>query len=173
MRNNNTYKKYNLKKKEIRKNKILNTWLKIKPKCNQCNNDIDFEKYYSNNNRKSLNLYCNANCQKKYYYRTNLKRKLMHTLRCRLKIFVKQRNYKKNASITLMLGCSPSELRTYIENQFIKGMSWDNWALKGWHIDHIKPLASARTEEELLKLCHYTNLQPLWAYDNLSKGTKF
>ncbi len=51
-------------------------------------------------------------------------------------------------------------------------MSWDNHTKYGWHIDHIIPLASAKTEEELKSLCHYTNLQPLWAKENLSKGAK-
>ena len=49
-------------------------------------------------------------------------------------------------------------------------MSWDNYG--EWHIDHIIPLASATTEEGVLKLYHYSNLQPLWAKDNLSKGSK-
>jgi hypothetical protein len=49
-------------------------------------------------------------------------------------------------------------------------MSWENHG--EWHIDHIVPLSSAITEEELRKLSHYTNLQPLWATDNLSKGSK-
>jgi hypothetical protein len=49
-------------------------------------------------------------------------------------------------------------------------MNWDNYSFRGWHIDHIIPLTSAKNEEELIKLCHYTNLQPLWAKDNLSKG---
>ena len=49
-------------------------------------------------------------------------------------------------------------------------MSWENHG--EWHIDHKKPLASAKTEEELKKLCHYTNLQPLWALDNIRKGAK-
>jgi hypothetical protein len=49
-------------------------------------------------------------------------------------------------------------------------MSWDNQGQ--WHIDHIIPLASAKSEEELYKLCHFTNLQPMWAVDNIKKGSK-
>jgi hypothetical protein len=53
-------------------------------------------------------------------------------------------------------------------------MSWDNWTTDGWHIDHIKPLASfdLTDRQQLLLACHYTNLQPLWAIDNLSKGDR-
>lgn len=51
-------------------------------------------------------------------------------------------------------------------------MSWDNHSVFGWHVDHIVPLNSANTEDELYKLCHYTNLQPLWASENISKGDK-
>jgi len=58
----------------------------------------------------------------------------------------------------------------YIEKQFTKGMSWKNHG--EWHIDHIIPLSSAKTEKELYELCHYTNLQPLWKTDNLSKNNK-
>ena len=69
-----------------------------------------------------------------------------------------------------ILGCSYSELAAHLEQQFRSGMTWDN---RGeWHIDHIVPLASAQTEEEVLSLCHYTNLQPLWAAENLSKGAR-
>jgi len=53
-------------------------------------------------------------------------------------------------------------------------MTWDNWTLDGWHIDHIKPLASfdLTDRKQLLEACHYTNLQPLWAKDNLTKNDK-
>ena len=51
-------------------------------------------------------------------------------------------------------------------------MSFDNYGFDGWHIDHIVPLATAKTEEQVAKLNHYTNIQPLWAKDNLSKGAK-
>jgi len=51
-------------------------------------------------------------------------------------------------------------------------MCWENYGLNGWHIDHIIPLISAKTEEEIYKLCHFTNLQPLWWYENLEKRNK-
>jgi hypothetical protein len=59
-----------------------------------------------------------------------------------------------------------------MEKQFKNEMTWENYGFYGWHIDHIIPLSSAKNEEELYKLCHYTNLQPLWAKENLSKGAK-
>ena len=68
------------------------------------------------------------------------------------------------------LGCSFEELKQHLENKFSDGMSWKN--RNEWHIDHIIPLSSAKTEDELYKLCHYTNLQPLWAEDNLKKSNK-
>ena len=69
-----------------------------------------------------------------------------------------------------MLGADYETAFNHIESRFKDGMTWDNQG--EWHIDHIVPLASATTEEELIKLCHYTNLQPLWAEDNLKKGDK-
>ena len=69
-----------------------------------------------------------------------------------------------------IVGCSPEFLKEHLEKQFISGMTWEN--RNEWHIDHIVPLSSAKTEDELYKLCHYTNLQPLWAEDNLKKSNK-
>lgn len=71
-----------------------------------------------------------------------------------------------------LIGCTPLELKKHLEKQFIDGMSWDNHGLFGWHIDHILPISSAKNDEELKMLCHFTNLQPLWALDNIRKRDK-
>jgi len=71
-----------------------------------------------------------------------------------------------------LIGCSPIELKLHLENKFTGEMSWENHGQFGWHIDHITPLSSAKNDEELKKLCHYTNLQPLWWWDNLEKRDK-
>lgn len=69
------------------------------------------------------------------------------------------------------LGCSLSFLKKHIEDQFVEGMSWENHGK--WHLDHKRPIASflsQGTSDELKECFHYTNLQPLWASDNISKG---
>ena len=68
-----------------------------------------------------------------------------------------------------ILGCSIQEAKTYLESKFLPRMSWENWSRTGWHVDHIKPchLFDLTNEEEQKKCFHYTNLQPLWAKDNL------
>ena len=78
----------------------------------------------------------------------------------------------KNTKTFEIIGCTPPQLKEHLETQFVYGMSWENHGLFGWHIDHIIPLSSAKTEEEIYRLCHYTNLQPLWAKDNLAKSNK-
>jgi hypothetical protein len=90
------------------------------------------------------------------------------------------KNIKKGSSIK-QLGISLEEFKTYIESKFYANpdtkeiMSWDNYGHKGWHIDHIKPLSlfNLQNEEEFKQACHYTNLQPLWAKDNLVKSNKY
>jgi hypothetical protein len=79
-------------------------------------------------------------------------------------------NYKKRTSSEDILGCTIQEFKIYIENKFTDGMTFENHG--EWHLDHIVPLALAKTEDEVLKLNHYTNFQPLWAVDNLKKGSK-
>ena len=83
------------------------------------------------------------------------------------------KNITKRNKTFEIVGCTPDELKNYLEGLFVDVMSWDNYGLYGWHIDHKIPLSSANTEEELLSLCHFTNLQPMWAQDNLKKGKSF
>lgn len=80
----------------------------------------------------------------------------------------KQKSFTARSRFAPILGCTPLELRAYLESKFKEGMSWGNQGQ--WHIDHVKALASAKNEEELIQLAHYTNLQPLWAKDNLAKA---
>ena len=82
---------------------------------------------------------------------------------------------KERISSTVdFLGCSINKLKSHIEKKFINGMTWKNHGLFGWHIDHIIPLDSfdLTNHKQLAQACHYTNLQPLWAKDNLKKGIK-
>lgn len=73
-----------------------------------------------------------------------------------------------------LLGCTVEQLKTHLEGLFQSGMTWDNWTHSGWHIDHIIPCAAFDlSDHEQQKRCfHYTNLQPLWAADNIRKGAK-
>lgn len=81
---------------------------------------------------------------------------------------------KKCDSTFKLLGCSLEEFLQHLEKQFIQGMTWQNYGNRGWHIDHIIPCASFDlSDPEQQKICfHYTNLQPLWAEDNLRKSDK-
>lgn len=78
--------------------------------------------------------------------------------------------FKKNGTAAEYLGCSKDEFIAYIEAQFRDGMSWDNRS--EWHLDHLIPLSTAKTSEEIKLLWHHTNLRPLWSHENLSKGKR-
>lgn len=98
--------------------------------------------------------------------------KLATRLRIRMYCALKQNN--KAGSAIKELGCTVSELKSYLEKQFKDGMTWKNWGKKGWHIDHVKPLSSfdLTDSNQFAKAVHYTNLQPMWAEENLSKSNK-
>jgi len=96
--------------------------------------------------------------------------KLSVVLRSRLNKALKSKRWYKTKGFNEYIGCSRDQLKVHLETQFTKGMTWENHGK--WHIDHIIPLCSAKTEEDIYKLCHYTNLQPLWAIDNFKKNKK-
>ena len=98
--------------------------------------------------------------------------KIKDNVRRRMNHFFKSNDVQKNNKTFDIVGCSPQSLREHLESQFVEGMTWDNYGKGGWHIDHIIPLSSADGEERIYELCHYSNLQPLWEEENLSKGSK-
>jgi hypothetical protein len=101
---------------------------------------------------------------------TDIDYKIKRNLRSRIYKAIKRSS--KSESSMLLIGCSVEELKVYLLTMFKEGMNWDNYG--EWHIDHIKPCASFNLSDPAQqKECfHYTNLQPLWAIDNIKKSNK-
>jgi len=135
------------------------------------------KEYYQNNKEKSKRYRENnkekINERMRKYSKDRKKTDPLFKLTCNLKtrtsLAFKNKKWIKNGGSEQLLGIDYERCKLHLERQFTKGMNWSNHG--EWHIDHIIPLASAPNEIELRKLCHYTNLQPLWAFDNMSKGT--
>jgi len=125
-----------------------------------------YTKEYQKENRKSINK------RDEFRRNNNPIYKISRLMRSRMKKFLKIHNITKKNTTFHIIGCTPQELKEHLEKQFINGMDWSNHKQYGWHIDHIIPLSTAKNEEDLYKLCHYTNLQPLWWEDNLKKSNK-
>jgi hypothetical protein len=143
------------------------------------------EKKYSDLNSDKRKAYMkawhSANKEKsrsdnKKWHQENYGKNINHTialkLRNRLNSAIKKQ--WKNGSAIRDLGCTVEELKIRLESNFQEGMNWGNYGRHGWHIDHILPLSKfdLSDPEQLKKACHYTNLQPLWAKDNISKGNR-
>lgn len=125
----------------------------IENKNNFKDSHPNYHTEYISNRRKNDNLF-----------------RLIMNVRRRLLLYLNSKNIKKNNKTFEIIGCTPEMIKEHLESQFTDGMNWENHG--EWHIDHKIPLSSAETEEEVYELCHYTNLQPLWAKDNLKKGKK-
>jgi hypothetical protein len=129
-------------------------------------------KEYYNKNKKHLNKMSYERHKKKCQEDPSYK--LSTRLRGRIKNALLTNNYAKQDKTYNLIGCTPKFLKTYLESLFQSGMTWDNYGRNGWHIDHIIPCSKfdLNKKEEQKKCFHYTNLQPLWAIDNLKKGVK-
>lgn len=127
---------------------------------------ISHNKKWSNSNKEKLKKYFKERYNKKR--KTEPLFKLKCNLRNRIWYAFKNKGFKKDARTIDFLGVDWITVKKHIERQFTKGMNWNNYG--EWHIDHIIPFSSANTEEEIKQLCHYSNLQPMWAVDNLSKS---
>lgn len=176
------------KESEIKKRMFLNSPEKVKNQRNsyyQKNKEVilcKFRDYYQKNKEKlkyrSRSNYTNNkeraiawstnHIRKKrkednlFYLSQKIRRLILHSLT--------NKGFTKKSRTYEILGCGFEDFKKHIESQFADGMSWENRF--GWHIDHIIPISSANTEEDVIRLNHYTNLQPLWAADNIRKGNK-
>jgi hypothetical protein len=93
--------------------------------------------------------------------------KLRRSTSNRISRAIKLRGFSKKSNTSTILGCDWETLKVHMESLFKPGMSWDNYGL--WEIDHIVPCFTTDDENELIKLNHYTNLQPLWKSEHLVK----
>ena len=168
-----TYKTYNFKRMTYIKEKNKERYelnkesLREKRKKYYYENrfkELENKRLWDYNNRHKINTY------RKKRYVSDFEYKLLVRLRSRI-LKVLKNNKKQDKTIGL-LGCTIKKAKEHIESKFVEGMSWDNHG--EWHIDHIKPCSSFDLSTyEGQKMCfHYTNLQPLWAKDNMSKGAK-
>lgn len=168
-----------------------NGFLNVKSQCKLCDYEYDKKFQEQTNFRKNRDNTNKAKIYRKQYMKDNIewwrkyereyrnKRrkedmffKIKSNLSSRLSDLINKRSLSTN---TLeLIGCDSQTFLNHIESQFTEGMTWENYGLKGWHVDHIKPLSSydLTNEEEVKKACHYSNLQPLWWEDNLKKGSK-
>lgn len=161
-------KEYN--KKKYRKNKDIKR-------------QIDKEYYIENKDKIKSRIKeyrSNPETKEKRNKREKIRReedlnyKINCNLRGRLRHIVRNRNTVIQGTTEELLGCAIDFFIQYIENLFKENMSWHNYGLYGWHLDHIIPLSSfdlTNIEEQKIAF-HYTNIQPLWAKDNLRKGSK-
>jgi hypothetical protein len=181
-------------------NKQSSSWDKLARMCRDCNckyknnkrkndekykqNDILYnEKYKTSGRKKEVSkiryeqkkdeiLKKNIAYNKKQY-NTNPYFKVVLSIRTRISKLLRQKNADKYNKFYTYLGCNKEDFISYFQSKFKEGMTWENHG--EWHIDHIKPCAlfNLLNEEEQKKCFHYTNLQPLWASENLSKGCKY
>jgi hypothetical protein len=171
-------------KKEYRKK--YNKEYNLKNKENIKKHNQDYYKENKNELKDNMKLYYGANKEKlnklsTEYMRTyQIKRKQidpLYKLSKRIRDSInqslkKKKTYKNNLTVDI-LGCTFEEFKQHLESQFESWMNWSNMGGKViteqnvyWDIDHIIPISSAKTEEEVIKLNHYTNLRPLCSYVN-------
>lgn len=136
------------------------------------------QKEYRLKNREYFNIknkeWNNKTGYGKKYQQDRLKNdsffKFKNRLRTLIRLSISKQGYTKKSKCFEILGCDYEFLIKHLESLFIDGMNWNNYGK--WHIDHIIPISSALTEKDVIKLNHYTNLQPLWVIDNLKKYNK-
>ena len=131
-------------------------------------------------NKRKKELYHEKNEQyrksKNEYFKNKIKTdplfKLSRTIRCLIKNSLKRKYTDKSKRTIEILGCSFEQFYSYLESKFDENMNWDNQGTY-WQLDHIKPISLAKDENEVYELNHYTNFQPLYWRDNISKSNNY
>ena len=162
--------------------------LGVRPDCKECRRKVS-SKFYKENKikiRQKHNDYYLENkpqCIKRNIKNNRLRARNNLNVRilrnCRSRLYTALKNERKKSSSINLLGCDSAFLKQHLESLFTKEMSWDNYGRgwygkQEWHIDHIKPCIDFDLSKELeqRECFHYSNLQPLWAKENWSKGNK-
>ena len=148
------------------KNKAYKYACDLEWRQNNIEKQRGYARKYANANRdKAQSLHA-----KKYSTDTHYKLKIILRSRFRMAVL----NNSKTGSAVRDLGCTIPEFKAYIQSKFADGMTWENHGVKGWHLDHVIPLAAfdLTDRDQLLRACHFTNYQPLWWRDNLIKWKK-
>ncbi len=130
-----------------------------------------YAKIYKLENRDKINEYIRNRRATEPLY------KLSGNIRNLIKNSLKKQGHEKSKKTKEILGCSVREFKKHLEDRFESWMTWENYGMFNenydtWQLDHITPISSATTKEELVKLNHYSNFQPLRAIDNILKSNK-
>jgi len=170
----------------------------LQSKCKECfinlnNKNKDKRKKYNEQNKDNIKKYYQENKHKyisknqpnfkknQQKYKKKLRKNPISKIKQLFENYIgksiKNLNLIKHKSSFEIVGLESWELfREHIEKQFTEGMTWNNHGVgknnTTWHIDHITPISSAQTEEDVYRLNHYTNLRPMWGSDNIRKSNK-
>lgn len=145
-------------------------------KCKECKS-LDNAKSYKKNGRTLTPQQKKRKSERDVIYKRNRRNndplfRLGDNISRLIRKSIRIGGYTKKSKTYKILGCSYEDFKEHIESQFQEGMTWENIGRK-WHLDHIIPVSSHNNEDELIKLNHYTNFQPLWGEDNMSKGATY
>jgi hypothetical protein len=134
-------------------------------------NNKEMINWQNNTRRRSPEALAAARKQRNKWYEKP-ENKIAHNARARIRLALKGRD--KSASTMELVGCTFEFLKKHIESLFLSGMTWENHAFRGWHVDHIIPCDSfdLADPEQQKKCFHFSNLQPMWWRDNISKGNR-
>lgn len=153
----------------------------LENRCKRCQRDRALSYYYRHVDKilqkeRSFAFRKRKRAYLRQWERNKLKTDVQFRLRKRLRTRLHKglSGARKEYKTQELLGCSFTYLKTWLEDRFSEGMSWDNYGKGGWEIDHVKPLSSfdLTKKEAIFAACNYTNLQPLWRWENIAKGRK-